>query len=131
MRLFFVLHLNFRWKLLSLDISDAYLTVDQVEECIVELRPWIKSVLQVSDDTVWRLKKVLPGQRNGAKRWFSSFSQVLSELGFESCLAMPSVFRHTTKQAVVNTHVDDILVAAKDPRDGEWLSQELKKKYKL
>ena len=29
-RLFFVLHLNFHWKLLSLDISDADLTVDQV-----------------------------------------------------------------------------------------------------
>ena len=130
-RLFFVLHLNFRWKLLSLDISDAYLTVDQVEECIVELRPWIKSVLQVSDDTVWRLKKVLPGQRIGAKRWFSSFSQVLSELGFESCLAMPSVFRHTTKQAAINMHVDDILVAVKDPRDGEWLLQALKARYKL
>ena len=28
-------------------------------------------------------------------------------------------------------HVDDILVAVKDPRDGEWLLQALKQKYKL
>ena len=44
---------------------------------------------------------------------------------------MPSVFRHTTKQAAINVHVDDILVAVKDPRDGEWLLQALRAKYKL
>ena len=56
---------------------------------------------------------------------------MLSELGFESCLAMPSVFRHTTKQAAINMRVDDIVVAVKDPRDGEWLLQALKARYKL
>ena len=130
-RCFFLFHLCFHWKLMSLDISDAYLTVAQVEPCYVELRPWIKSLLNLPDDTLWRLKKVLPGQRNGAKRWFSSFSSVLLSIGFEACEVMPSIFKHKTRDIIMNVHVDDELVAMKDPADGEWLLTELRKKYKL
>ena len=91
----------------------------------------MKEVLNLQNDVLWELKRILPGQRNGAKRWFSSFSEVLGELGFEPCIVMPSIFRHSQKLMVVNLHVDDILVALKFVSDGKWLLQELRKRYRL
>ena len=60
-RFFLMCHLFFGWKVTSLHISDAYLTVPQVEKCYVEIRPGIKELLGLSPDSLWELKRVLPG----------------------------------------------------------------------
>ena len=79
---------------------------------------------------MWQLCKVLPGQRNGAQRWFQDFTAVLS-LGFSQCVAMPSVSRHRTRRVVLNVHVDDELIAAEQASDIEWLVQELQEIYNV
>ena len=91
-RLFLLCHLCFGWKLASLDISDAYLTVEHKEICYVEISQWMKEQLKLPEEAIWELRKVLPGQRNGAQRWFQDFTKNLNKLGFHSCAAMPSVF---------------------------------------
>ena len=130
-RLFLLCHLCFGWKLASLDISDAYLTVEQKEICYVEISQWMKEQLKLPDDAIWELRKVLPGQRNGAQRWFQDFTKNLHKLGFHSCTAMPSVLKHNTRKMAINVHVDDELIAAENKEDVEWLVKELEKHYKL
>ena len=97
-RLFLFCHLFFGWKVAALDISDAYLTVVQKEICYVKISQWMKELLKLPENSLWQLKRVLPGQRNGAQRWFQDFAHHLQELGFDSCAAMPSVLRHRTKE---------------------------------
>lgn len=129
--MFLMFHVLQGWKITALDISDAYLTVPQVEVCYVEMRGWIKELLGLPAIALWKLKRVLPGQRNGAQRWFNSFADKLQSIGFEQCMAIPSVFRHKTKRILVNMHVDDELVASETAGDAHWLISELKKTYKL
>ena len=126
-----MLHLFYGWKLASLDISDAYLTVEQQETCYVKISGWIKQLLGLQQNALWQLQKVLPGQRNGAQRWFQDFTHHLQRLGFKCCVAMPSVLKHATKQIAINVHVDDELIASENEADLMWVIAELKKIYKL
>ena len=130
-RLFLFCHLFFGWKVAALDISDAYLTVVQKEICYVKISQWMKELLKLPENSLWQLKRVLPGQRNGAQRWFQDFSHRLQDLGFDSCTAMPSVLRHRTKKLAINIHVDDELVVSETVEDIEWVIGALKKIYKL
>ena len=130
-RFFLMLHLFYGWKLASLDISDAYLTVEQQETCYVKISGWIKQLLGLQQNALWQLQKVLPGQRNGAQRWFQDFTHHLQRLGFKCCVAMPSVLKHATKQIAINVHVDDELIASENEADLMWVIAELKKIYKL
>ena len=130
-RLFLFCPLFFGWKVAALDISDAYLTVVQKETCYVKISQWMKELLKLPENSLWQLKRVLPGQRNGAQRWFQDFSHHLQELGFDSCTAMPSVLRHRTKKLAINIHVDDELVVGETVEDIEWVIGALKKIYKL
>lgn len=49
----------------------------------------------------WEVKRVPPGQRNGAQRWFEDFTKNLQKISFCSCMAMPSVLRHHTRKIVI------------------------------
>ena len=130
-RLFLFCHLFFGWKVASLDISDAYLTVTQKEVCYVKISDWMKELLQLPESSLWQLKRVLPGQRNGAQRWFHDFSRHLQALGFVSCIAMPSVLKHQSRKLAINIHVDDELVVGEKLEDIDWVIEELKKIYRL
>ena len=130
-KFFLFCHLFFGWKIASIDVSDAYLTVKQQEICYVKISSWIKNLLRLPESSMWQLCKVLPGQRNGAQRWFQDFTAVLKSLGFSQCVAMPSLLRHRTRRVVLNVRVDDELIAAEQASDIEWLVQELRKIYKL
>ena len=91
----------------------------------------MKELLKLPEDSLWQLKRVLPGQRNGAQRWFQDFLHHLQALGFTSCTAMPSVLRHQTKKLAINIHVDDELVVGETVEDIERVIDALKKIYKL
>lgn len=125
-RLVLAFHLLFHWKLYALDIRDAFLTVDQQEQMYV--KP--KSSMAASG-IFWRLRKVLPGQQNGALRWFDSFSSFLAGIGFNACASVPLLMRHATRPLIINIHVDDELVGAGTDEDAKWLLRQLALKYKL
>ena len=81
----------------SLDVSDAFLQVDQDKPVLVKLQnePWV-------------ICKNLPGQRLGAKQWFQHLRAHLeSTMGFEFSLEQPCMAR--TKECTILIHVDDIL----------------------
>ena len=129
-RMLFLLHLLFGWKIMVLDVRDAFLTVEQQELCYVEIRPWIRQALGIQEGVVWQLHRCLPGQRNAALRWFLKFTGILKHIGFVECVNMPSLMKHGTRQLVINIHVDDELVAGQEA-DIRWLKDELGRMCKL
>ena len=112
------------WLLFSCDIRDAYLTVDQKIGTYVSA--WVDG-----QEQLYKLLKVLPGQRDGAREWHGDFTAFLSgELGAESCDICPSVVR-VPNSFVGNIHVDDVMGLATESFVHEHLLPCLKKKYEI
>ena len=86
-------------QLLSVDVKDAYLMVDQEEKVYVE-----------EDGEYYILGKCLPGQRVGSKSWYNLLAKVLTEkMGQKPYAASPAVFFSIEGSVfVVSTHVDDL-----------------------
>ena len=75
------------WTALSLDVVDAYLTVEQRVDTVI-------SVVVHGETRFFKLLRNLPGQRCGAKDWFESFQTHLVEsLAIEPLVESPVLFR--------------------------------------
>ena len=101
------------WHALSLDITDAYLTVPQQTPTIVS---W-----QVGNQLRWyKLLRTLPGQRTGARSWFDDFHDHLkSTISIEAFTEAPALFCIPIAEDGGGTaagggglsHVDDVFAA--------------------
>eukprot|EP00435_Cladocopium_sp_Y103_P049113 s1418_g14.t1 len=81
----------------SLDVSDAFLQVEQDKPIRVNLQ-----------GESWVICRNLPGQRLGAKQWFQFLrSHLETTMGFEFSPEQPCMAR--TKECTILIHVDDIL----------------------
>ena len=84
----------------SLDITDAFLTVDQEVPTIVDC-----------NGTLYGLGKVLPGQRDGSQLWYKSITQYLqTRLLLEPLDACPCLLKRADLSLVMLMHVDDLLL---------------------
>ena len=89
---------------------------------MVEQLTWWKAEEGTASDgqrRFWTLAKCLPGQRDAAARWFDFLSDHLRDLGFQSHMSLPSLFRHESKQIGAVCHVDDLIVAG-ELQDLQW-----------
>ena len=129
-KLVVVLHCVLRLLLWTLDCADAFLQVPQQEPCIVEILVWVKKLLGYTQEMIWHLTRCLPGQRNAGLRWFEYLKAILLDMGFVACSARPTILRHVKRQAFINVHVDDELLAA-NKKDGEWVITILSQKLTL
>jgi hypothetical protein len=62
---------------------------------------------------VCQLNKALHGLKQASRQWQLFSTNILEKLGFISFKIDTSVFVHKTKEIILATHVDDILVFAK------------------
>ena len=88
----------------AFDISDVYLQVDQ---------PTPKKIRIIDrPDANYIIHRCLPGQRDGARRWYDHFSSfVQTDLGCEICAEVPSLFKLPDDKGFLLAHVDDVLFA--------------------
>ena len=63
---------------------------------------------------ICRLNKSLYGLKQASRQWQLFLSKILDNLDFIPLKIDNSVFIHKTKSIILATHVDDILVFAKD-----------------
>ena len=129
-RMMFLFHLIYNWELTVLDIRDAFLQVKQKALMYADISPWIRTLLGLDEDHVWKVEKCLPGQRSAAEQWFTHLVEILKRLGFEQFVGIPSILKHRVKKIAVSIHVDDELVAGAKG-EGRWLICELEKFFKL
>ncbi|CAE7221064.1 RE2 [Symbiodinium sp. CCMP2592] len=113
--------------LVAVDISDAFLTVDQSVPTEVVYRP-----TGGGPEVKFALGKLLPGQRDGSEKWYSAFlDRLSSSLDVEACEAYPTLLRTKALESVMQLHVDDMLSFTTLRYATEKLRPALLAKYKI
>ncbi|RVW45619.1 Retrovirus-related Pol polyprotein from transposon TNT 1-94 [Vitis vinifera] len=103
------------WPLYQLDIKNAFLHGDLVEEVYMEQPPGF--VAQGESGLVCRLRRSLYGLKQSPRAWFSRFSSVVQEFGMLRSTADHSVFYHHNslgKCIYLVVYVDDIVITGSD-----------------
>jgi hypothetical protein len=128
-RLVMLLHVCLKWMLSYVDVKDAFLSVPQIELVLVSVPSWWRPESNADGgERFWVLERCLPGQRNAAAWFFDFLSDHLNALGFFNTPLLPSLFRHKTKNVVVCSHVDDLVLAGEES-DLLWAIGGLKRNF--
>ena len=89
----------------SVDVSDAYLQVEQAEPTVVEI-----------DGNYYELGYTLPGQRTGSSAWFNKLQGIVEQHGLKSDEGLPALFYKLPKDGepgiIILSHVDDLEIFA-------------------
>ena len=121
-----ILALQKGYTLAAIDVSDAFLTVQQKEPTLVEY------VDKSGNRQSFALGRLLPGQRDGAKEWYHDFVEYLRHIvKAETCVAYPSLLRTPLLESIMQLHVDDVLVASLLDFLEHNLVAGLKQRYKV
>ncbi|CAK8995861.1 Retrovirus-related Pol polyprotein from transposon TNT 1-94 [Includes: Protease [Durusdinium trenchii] len=110
-----LLSLSITMKLMVsvMDISDAFLQVEQREFVVIEVPSWIRTILQQPNLMFWKLQRCLPGQRNAALEWNRHFSKLCAEFQFCSFQG-GTLYRHETERQFLSVHIDDIILVGEE-----------------
>ena len=89
----------------SVDVSDAYLQVEQSEPTVVEI-----------DGNYYELGYTLPCQRTGSSAWFNKLQGIVEKHGLKSDEGLPALFYKLPKDGepgiIILSHVDDLEIFA-------------------
>ena len=103
----------------TLDVSDAFLQVDQDQPVLVKLQGKSRVIC-----------KNLPGQRLGAKQWFQHLRAHLeSSMGFEFSMEQTCMAR--TPQCTILIHVDDVMYVGSRAFWNEVFLPNMSKKFSI
>lgn len=77
---------------------------------------FVKTTIKNKDysNIVCKLNKALYGLKQASRQWQLFLTRILETIGFKPLKIDNSIFIHTIKPIILATHVDDILVFAKD-----------------
>lgn len=64
--------------------------------------------LEKNSDVMWKLHKMLPGQRIASAGWVTTARKRLESLGNENCHAFPQCFLDRRRKVLLELHMDDI-----------------------
>ncbi|RVW87825.1 Retrovirus-related Pol polyprotein from transposon RE1 [Vitis vinifera] len=106
------------WSLYQLDIKNAFLHGDLVEEVYMEQPPGF--VAQGESGLVCRLRRSLYSLKQSPRAWFGHFSSVVQEFGMLRSTTDHSVFYHYNSlgQCIyLVVFVDDIIITGSDQDD--------------
>jgi len=123
-RLFLTLSLILGWSTCSIDFANAFVQSYLKTPIWTHLPRGYTS--SNGSETCLRLVKSLYGTSVAPALWFDTAMTALKALGFKSSATDPC-FLYTDRMMIV-LYVDDAGIAAKDPKDIDWLIAELKKK---
>lgn len=122
------------WKLIQIDISNAFLH-GSVEERIVISQP-MGFVDKVYPNHVCLLNKALYGLKQAPRMWFKRLKEALVQLGFSQGWLDPSLFILTSSSPTVYTiylfvYVDDMVITGSDNAQVEGVIARLKQQFAL
>jgi hypothetical protein len=114
MRLLLALAVNFRWPIKQLDVSNAFLHGNLLEEVYMKQPQGFVDKRYL--DFVCKLNKALYGLKQAPLAWFHRLTQALHNLGFIGSLVDTSLFvLHTSSIHIfVLIYVDDIIITGTD-----------------
>ena len=102
------------WPLHQLDVNNAFLQGDLLEEVYMRMPPGFQ---RKGDMRVCRLNKSIYGLRQSSRRWFAKFSSALKDEGFSQSRANYSLFTlvNSNYSLYVLVYVDDIIITGDNP----------------
>ena len=112
------------WPLYQLDIKNAFLHSELLEEVYME-QP-LGFVAQEESGLVCKLHRSLYGLKQSPRAWFGRFSSVVQEFGMLRSEADHSVFYHynSSSQCIyLVVYVDDIVITGSDQEGNQRLGQ--------
>ena len=125
-RLFLSMAAMCHWPLYQLDIKNAFLHGELLEEVYMEQPPGF--VAQGESGLVCKLRRSLYGLKQFPRAWFGRFSSVVQEFGMLRSEADHSVFYHhnSSSQCIyLVVYVDDIVITGNDQEGIQRLKQHL------
>ncbi|RVW26227.1 Retrovirus-related Pol polyprotein from transposon RE2 [Vitis vinifera] len=114
------------WPLYQLDIKNAFLHGELLEEVYMEQPP--SFVVQGESGLVCKLRRSLYGLKQSPRAWFGRFNSVVQEFGMLGSEADHSVFYHhnSSSQCIyLVVYVDDIVITGSDQEGIQRLKQHL------
>ncbi|GKU93110.1 hypothetical protein SLEP1_g6738 [Rubroshorea leprosula] len=108
------------WKLFQMDVKNAFLNGDLVEEVYMQPPPGLKH----PPNKVCQLKRALYGLKQAPRAWFAKFSTTISEFGFTSS-------PHDTTLFIRKTNHDDMIIIEDDISSIHDLRQFLSHKFEM
>src|SRR6266542_1166182 len=115
----------FGWPLHQLDVKNAFLHGDLLEEVYMEISPGFMN--QQASGKVCRLKKSLYGLKQSPRAWFDRFRRAIYDMGYTQCNGDHTVFyKHRGSCiTILAVYVDDIVITGDDVEEIRCLKRRL------
>lgn len=125
-----------QWHLAQLDINNAFLNGDLLEEVYMDLPPGYQQMATKvinSQKLVCHLHKSIYGLRQASRQWYTKFSLALLEFGFIQSQSDYTLFTKGSGSLFLAllVYVDDIIIAGPSNILIQDLISELQNKFKL
>ena len=120
---------NLDWDLHQLDVKNAFLNGELLEEVYMNPPPGVPSTGKVC-----KLKKALYGLKQSPRAWFERFTKAVKSAGYTRCQSDHTMFgRHSDakKIAILIVYVDDIIITSNDTREITRLKQRLATEFDI
>lgn len=130
-RLVLDIAVNRGWQLKQLDVNNAFLQGELLEEVYMTQPPGFLD--RDRPQHVCRLKKPIYGLKQAPRAWYMALKHHLLEIGFKNSLADTSLFTFIAgaQQTYILVYVDDIIVTGSDPRHVASVLQSLGHRFSI
>ncbi len=97
-----------KYHMVQMDLINAYLHADIVDEVFIIIPPGFKGAGEVA-----KLDKATYGTKQGARRFYDHTVKVLTQIGLTQCPSEPCLFRYLVddQEAFLILYVDDALIS--------------------
>ena len=128
-RILIALAATYQWSISQLDVKNAFLHGDLVDEVYMEQPP--RFIAQGESSLVCKLRKSLYDLKQSPRAWFGHFSKVVMEFGLNRSGVDHSMFYTCSKQGKIwlLVYVDDIIITGDDTQGIARLKEFLQKKF--
>ncbi|CAN1170498.1 Retrovirus-related Pol polyprotein from transposon TNT 1-94 [Linum perenne] len=122
---------NLDWPLHQLDVKNAFLNGDLIEEVYMNFPPGIRNPVA---GQVCKLRKALYGLKQSPRAWFDRFTKAVKEAGYYQCQTDHTLFvKHssTGNRSILIVYVDDIILTGDDIMEIDKLKAQLAKEFEI